>query len=110
MQDHIKMGVVDFAVFSNSFCLFFIVDCEKDTELTLLTSGKKLSEETVKTPLIAISNYLFNGLREDSISISNGLVSEAYVSVSTDREYFYRKGICLHVGREIVWILKLSAV
>ena len=65
---------------------YFFVDCEKDTELTLLSSGKKLSEETVKTPLIAISNYLFNGLREEAISISHGIVSEGYVTVSTDRE------------------------
>ncbi|KAK8794170.1 hypothetical protein JH06_0410 [Blastocystis sp. subtype 4] len=76
MQEHITEGVVDFAVFN----------CEKDSEMTLLISGKKLSEETIKTPVIAISNYLFNGLREDALSIANGKVSEAYISISTDRE------------------------
>ena len=64
-----------------------IVDCEKDSEMTLLISGKKLSEETITTPIIAISNYLFNGLREDALSIADGKVSEAYISISTDREY-----------------------
>lgn len=57
--------------------------------MTLLISGKKLSEETIKTPVIAISNYLFNGLREDALSIANGKVSEAYISISTDREYAF---------------------
>lgn len=40
----------------------------------------------MKTPLIAISNYVFNGLREDAIMINNGAVSEGFVKVSTDRE------------------------
>ena len=57
--------------------------------MTLLISGKKLSEETIKTPVIAISNYLFNGLREDALSFANGKVSEAYISISTDREYAF---------------------
>ena len=57
--------------------------------MTLLISGKKLSEETIKTPVIATSNYLFNGLREDALSIANGKVSEAYISISTDREYAF---------------------
>ena len=57
--------------------------------MTLLISGKKLSEETIKTPVIAISNYLFNGLREDALSIANGKVREAYISISTDREYAF---------------------
>ena len=97
-------------LFSVTLSVFhFFVDCEKDTELTLLSSGKKLSEETVKTPLIAISNYLFNGLREEAISISHGVVSEGYVTVSTDREYFQVK-CSLAIERLIVWILKLLAV
>lgn len=96
-----------FSVFLAIFYLF--IDCEKDTELTLLSSGKKLSEETVKTPLIAISNYLFNGLREEAISISHGVVSEGCVTVSTDREYFQMR-CSLGIENLIVWILKLLAV
>lgn len=40
----------------------------------------------MKTPIIAISNYVFNGLRQDAVSISDGAISEAFVSVSTDKE------------------------
>lgn len=65
--------------------------------MTLLISGKKLSEETVTTPIIAISNYLFNGLREDAVSIADGVVSEACISISTDREY---ESITLLMHRE----------
>ena len=37
--------------------------------------------------MIAIANYVFNGLREDAISIANGKVSEAYIEVLSDKEY-----------------------
>lgn len=76
MQEHIAEGVVDFAVYN----------CEQDEELHLNISGKTLSASTVKTPIIAISNYVFNGLRQDAVSISDGAISEAFVSVSTDKE------------------------
>ena len=109
MEDHIKKGVVDFAIFSIHGGFSLCVDCEKDTELTLLSSGKKLSEETIKTPLIAISNYLFNGLREEAISISHGVVSEGCVTISTDREYS-QKNCLLGVERLIIWIRKLLVV
>ena len=49
-------------------------------------SGTVLNASTVKTPMIAISNYVFNGLREDAININNFVVSEAYVMIYTDRE------------------------
>lgn len=71
MQEHINRGVVDFALF----------DCEKDTELTLQLSGVKLTSETLKTPLVAIANYVFNGLREESISINHGEVSEGCITI-----------------------------
>lgn len=64
----------------------FTVDCEQDEELHLNISGKTLSASTVKTPIIAISNYVFNGLRQDAVSISDGAISEAFVSVFTDKE------------------------
>lgn len=62
------------------------VDCENDTEIKLQLSGKALNADTLKTPLIALSNYVFNGLREDAVNINNGVVSEAHVEVLTDRE------------------------
>lgn len=64
----------------------FTVDCEKDEEIHLNISGKTLSASTVQTPIIAISNYVFNGLRQDAFSLSDGAISEAFVSVSTDKE------------------------
>ena len=36
--------------------------------------------------MIAISNYVFNGLREDAVSINNGTVSEARIKITTDKE------------------------
>ena len=66
-----------------------MVDCETSNEIVLQLSGKILNKDTVKTPMIAISNYVFNGLHEDAISINNGTVSEAYVKITTDKELFY---------------------
>lgn len=63
-----------------------MVDCETSSEIVLQLSGKTLNKDTVKTPMIAISNYVFNGLHEDAISINNGAVSEAYVKITTDKE------------------------
>lgn len=37
--------------------------------------------------MIAISNYVFNGLREDAVSINNGMVSEACIKITTDKEW-----------------------
>ena len=37
--------------------------------------------------MIAISNYVFNGLREDAVSINNGVVSEACIKITTDKEW-----------------------
>lgn len=54
--------------------------------MKLQISGKVLNTETVKTPIIAIANYVFNGLREDAIMINNGTVNEGYVQICTDRE------------------------
>lgn len=54
--------------------------------MKLQISGKVLNTETVKTPIIAIANYVFNGLREDAIMINNGTINEGYVQICTDRE------------------------
>lgn len=73
-------------MWSISLCSVFLFfsfdpDCEKDTELTLQLSGVKLTSETLKTPLVAIANYVFNGLREESISINHGEVSEGCITI-----------------------------
>ena len=73
-------------VFSVQLSFLLQLDCENDTEIKLQLSGKSLNADTLKTPLIALSNYVFNGLREDAVNINNGVVSEAYVEVLTDRE------------------------
>lgn len=69
--------------------MLFIVDCEKDSEFNLQISGVKLSAETVETPIIAIANYVFNGLREQSISINNGTVSEGCIKILADPKYIH---------------------
>lgn len=38
--------------------------------------------------MIAIANYVFNGLREQSISINNGIVSEGCIKIMADPKYF----------------------
>lgn len=63
-----------------------MVDCETSNDITVQISGKTLNKDTVKTPMIAISNYVFNGLHEDAVSINNGVISEAYVKITTDKE------------------------
>lgn len=39
--------------------------------------------------MIAIANYVFNGLREQSISINNGVVSEGCIKFMADPKYFF---------------------
>lgn len=76
-------------VFSVRLSLQLIVDCENDSEIKLQISGATLNADTIKTPIIALSNYVFNGLREDAVNINNGTVSEAFVEVLTDRQYMF---------------------
>ena len=40
----------------------------------------------MKTPIIAIANYVFNGLKEAAVTINEKKVSEAYITVSTEKK------------------------
>lgn len=41
----------------------------------------------MKNPSIFISNYVFNGLKQDLYSYKDGELQEGYVTVFTDKEY-----------------------
>ena len=73
--------------FSLSCLVYQVLDCEKQQEIELLNSGVKLNSETMKNPSIFISNYVFNGLKQDLYSYKDGELQEGYVTVFTDKEY-----------------------
>ena len=66
---------------------FDSVDAEVDDSIHLIHSNVTLDSNSIKTPLICISNYVYNGLVEDLYSINNKKVQEGYAFVETDRQY-----------------------
>jgi tetratricopeptide (TPR) repeat protein len=69
-------GSLDFARF----------DAEGDGELRLVNSGEALSAESVRNPLVVVSNYLFDSLPQDAFAVAGGQLFEALVTVTTGRK------------------------
>jgi SAM-dependent MidA family methyltransferase len=67
-----EAGLADFAVFNP----------EREKELTLRRSKKKLAPGAVKNPLIVICNYIFDGLRQDVFKVAGGALFEGRVKLS----------------------------
>jgi tetratricopeptide (TPR) repeat protein len=69
-------GILDFALF----------DAEKDTELSLMISGKKLSPSLLNqtsNPLLVIANYVFDSMKNDIFYIENNKAMEAFTNITT---------------------------
>ena len=73
LQPFIEAGVLDFAEF----------DVEHDESLRLIHSGEVLSRETLRNPMIAIANYVFDSIPQDAFSIADGQLFETLLTVRT---------------------------
>jgi len=70
----VKAGVLDFAVFRP----------DTDNEVRLKNSGGEISKEQIQNPLIVISNYVFNAMKQDAFRIFDGTVKEARYTLYRD--------------------------
>ena len=76
LRPFVEEGSLDFARF----------DAERGDELKLVNSGEALSAESVRNPLVVVSNYLFDSLPQDAFAVAGGQLFETLVTVSTPRK------------------------
>ncbi len=76
LRPFVEEGSLDFARF----------DAERGDELRLVNSGETLSAESVRNPLVVVSNYLFDSLPQDAFAVAGGQLFEALVTVTTGRK------------------------
>jgi tetratricopeptide (TPR) repeat protein len=72
----VEDGTLDFALF----------DAGRDEELTPVVSGEPLSTESVRNPLVVVSNYFFDSLPQDAFAVAEGQLFERLVTVSTGQK------------------------
>jgi hypothetical protein len=73
LRPFVDEGSLDFALF----------DAERGEELTLAHSGETLSAESLRNPLVVVSNYFFDSLPQDAFAVAGGQLFETLVTVST---------------------------
>lgn len=61
-----------------------VADAERDRELKLYRSGVTLSPGSVRNPVIALANYVFDTLRQDAFRLVEGQLQEATVALYTE--------------------------
>jgi len=76
LAEYVKLGKLDFA----------LVDVVADEQIKLVSSGKVLNQHTLKHPLIAFANYLFDSIPNDIFRVNNGELSEARTRLTIDEE------------------------
>lgn len=76
LQDFIEEGVLDVAQF----------DAAASDVLHLEISGKRLTADSVKNPLILIANYFFDSIPQDAFRIQDGQLQEMRVEVSSTQQ------------------------
>lgn len=76
LQPFVEDGSLDFARF----------DVERDEELRLAHSGNTLSPETVRNPLVLISNYVFDSIPQDAFYVAQGQLYETLVTLNTPQK------------------------
>jgi tetratricopeptide (TPR) repeat protein len=69
----INKGLLDFARF----------DLESDVQFELLDSGETLSTDTLRNPLIVISNYVFDSTRQDAFAVAEENLFELLITLTT---------------------------
>ena len=72
LQPYRKAGTLDFARF----------DATRDTGMTLLDSGDRVEPGTLKNPLVAIANYVFDSLPQDAFQTQDGALHENLITVA----------------------------
>lgn len=73
----IDAGIVDFAMFN----------AQKDSSLRLHLSGRTISRATCRAPIVAITNYIFDTLKQDAFRMmAGGRLQEALCTVMSDRD------------------------
>lgn len=71
-----ERGWLDFAVF----------DAERDRSLTLMDSRAEIGPASLKTPLLAIANYVFDGLESDVFRMRDGSLCELRLNIESELE------------------------
>ena len=75
LRDLHARGVLDLARF----------DAERDESITLEKSGRVLSRESMKNPLVVVGNYVFDTLTFDAFRVSRGQLMESRISLRSER-------------------------
>ena len=65
-------------------CVHLLADAERDRELKLFHSGKTLGPNSLRNPVVAIANYVFDTLRQDAFRLVEGQLQEATVALYTE--------------------------
>ena len=76
LQPLLEAGVLDFARF----------DVEHDRKLKLIISGDELSARSLRNPLVAIPNYLFDSIPHDAFRAGKGQLFETLITLWTPRK------------------------
>jgi tetratricopeptide (TPR) repeat protein len=80
LKAFVKQGILDFAVF----------DVEQDESLSLIESKEVidyksgLANQSKNNPIVLISNYVFDSLRQDAFRVVNGELYEGVLTVRSD--------------------------
>ncbi len=78
LKSLIESGVLDYALFNP----------ETDSKINLRESGKTISKENLRNPLIAVSNHFFDSTKHDAFRILNGALQEGrYTTYRDSREH-----------------------
>jgi hypothetical protein len=75
LQPFLEEGLLDVARF----------DAEHDEQLVLRRSGTVLAPGTVANPLAVVANYFFDSIPQDAFTLSDGVLHECLVSISSPR-------------------------
>mmetsp|Transcript_68258 Transcript_68258/g.134168 ORF Transcript_68258/g.134168 Transcript_68258/m.134168 type:complete len:630 (+) Transcript_68258:26-1915(+) len=73
LKKYFESGQLDAAIF----------DAVEDRKITLWRSGKVLTPDSCKNPIVVVANYLFDTLYHDIFQIDNGSLKEGLISVGS---------------------------
>ncbi|MFT3772511.1 MAG: tetratricopeptide repeat protein [Minicystis sp.] len=68
-------GVLDFALF----------DAEQDASIRLLHGGETITPGSLRSPLVVIANYVFDGISQDAFTFEKGRIHECLVSLHSTK-------------------------
>ncbi len=75
LKPYLEKNLLDFSLFNAG----------RDEKLTLINSGRTLSPETLKNPLIILANYLFDSLPQDLFTLKEGQLYESQVTLNSSQ-------------------------